>query len=65
VTDKGFKIKSMIVDGVPVSITQSVYTFEQIEKDHTFNVTFTQIKSSPSRCLKHTMVLFTMNFIWA
>jgi hypothetical protein len=47
VADEGFEIKSMIVDGVPVSITHSVYTFEQIEIDHTFNVAFSQIKTSP------------------
>ena len=47
VSDNGFEIQSVIIDGVASPITQSIYRFEQIEKDHTFNVAFAQIKTSP------------------
>ncbi|WP_176547226.1 S8 family serine peptidase [Bacillus sp. AFS053548] len=40
---KGYEIASFIVDGVNAKLTNNTYTFKNVTKNHTINVTFKQI----------------------
>ncbi|KPA12211.1 hypothetical protein MHK_007582, partial [Candidatus Magnetomorum sp. HK-1] len=47
VPSSGYEINSLLIDGQAASITQTIYTLEQINSNHSISVTFRKTQTSP------------------